>query len=144
MFKQLFGGMAFPGKLQSLKTVEIVWIRDLDPFSPRFKEDAAGARCIRVGNAASREIIDLFARLPDGEQARCHIPTYGFRFLRGEKCVRWVSVCWECNNMHGDWNGKSLSYEFDGAAAVSRELLKRVQLLMDDPRTDRGGEDFPS
>ncbi|HYP98417.1 MAG TPA: hypothetical protein VER96_07070 [Polyangiaceae bacterium] len=112
-----------------IEVADAVEVVDLSGLSPQrvsgYMVAAAieGAPRARVVGEAAAEIVSRWNDLPADGQARCHIPPFGFRFfLRGALLVE-ASVCWQCNNIHGESSGAPFWYEFDGAAAVSRRLL---------------------
>ena len=49
---------------------------------------------------------------------RCHNPPFGLRFYTEDGLQRQCSICWRCNNIHGDFG-----YEFDADHAISQKLL---------------------
>ncbi|MGL6094784.1 MAG: hypothetical protein ACRC7O_03135 [Fimbriiglobus sp.] len=86
-----------------------------------------GGPTIAAEAGAAARIADLWRRLPPGEQARCHIPTYELRFLTGGEVVCSGTVCWDCNNIHGVFGGEPFAYEFDATAPASQALLAEVR-----------------
>lgn len=72
----------------------------------------------RVGNQVAQEIANLFRQLPSGEPARCHTPPFGLRFYTEDGLQRQCSICWECNNIYGDFR-----YDFDADHSISQKLL---------------------
>ena len=81
------------------------------------------AKRARVTGPKAQRIGELFRTLPPGEQARCHIPPFGLVFHRGSEMVGRASICWKCNNIHGDMGADQLVYQFDSTAKIARELL---------------------
>jgi hypothetical protein len=72
----------------------------------------------------AQDIANLFRKLPSGNQARCHNPPFGLRFY-GEDGVRsHCSICWDCNNINGDFE-----YEFDGGSSVAQKLFSLLTKL---------------
>jgi hypothetical protein len=76
----------------------------------------------RIEGQTAREIADLFRQLPPGKSVRCHTPPFGLRFYM-QDVPRQCSLCWECNNIYGDFQ-----YDFDAEHSISKELLNLLIL----------------
>ena len=134
-----------PPSLPPVEAVEVVVLRGLDPLPVREYLAAAGVPRVTVRGAAAARIADLWRRLPPGEQARCHVPPFGLRFVAGGEVVCQASVCWTCNNLYGDAGGDSIHYSFDAGDEVSRALLAELRhateagAAVDSPADRRAG-----
>jgi hypothetical protein len=117
----------FPGSLPEITSAEVVVLSHVDPARGSHMRAAGRAPAFRVEGERAQRLADLWRRLPPGKQSRCHIPAFGFRFFSGRRLVCEASVCWRCDNIHGEWGGESFGYEFDAEAPVSRELLSEAQ-----------------
>jgi hypothetical protein len=78
----------------------------------------------RIEGKAIQEIAHLFRQLPSGDPARCHTPLFGLRFGTEDSLQRQCSICWECNNIYGDFQ-----YDFDAEASISQNLLALLTQL---------------
>ncbi|QOV91912.1 hypothetical protein [Humisphaera borealis] len=112
-----------PTSLPPFDSVEVVDLDgDITTTAARMFGQTPAKR-VRATGAQAQRLGDLFRALPPGEQARCHIPPFGLLFRLGETVVAAVSICWQCNNVHGHGGQVSLYFQFDASAKVSRELL---------------------
>ncbi len=75
-------------------------------------------------------VAELWRLLPPGRQARCHNPGYALKFHAGGLIVCTATVCWECNNIHGEANGEAFVYEFDSQHEVSQTLLAELSRIV--------------
>jgi hypothetical protein len=82
-----------------------------------------------ISDSSAIKIADLFRNLPPGEQARCHLPPFGLRFYIHEILLLECSICWICNNIHIQIDGKKKVYTFDGNHHISQNLLMTLQEL---------------
>lgn len=118
--------------LDGIAAASIVVLGGLHPSGVDHYMEVAvmtGALSIDIPSNDLDRIVRLFCSLPEGEQARCHIPPFGYRFFAGKQLVLEASVCWECNNIYGRRDGKPLHFAFDAKASISRELLQLTQEL---------------
>jgi hypothetical protein len=117
-----------PDSLPEIDSVELVDLEDVEPQSVAgYMSAATTAPSVRVTGNTAQKIAALWRSLPPGEPARCHIPPFGLRFFLREKLLAEASICWECNNVFGGtWDG-DFSFEFDGEAPSSRELLAAIR-----------------
>lgn len=120
--------------LPEIDAVEIVDLEEVEPLNGvDYMSAATRAPSLRVSGNKAQAIAELWRRLPQASQARCHIPPFGLRFFRGQELVAEASLCWECNNvMGGTWDG-AFGFEFDGQAPASRELLVTLQTAVGKP-----------
>lgn len=81
------------------------------------------ARYVTLRGPEAERVAALWRALPVGEQARCHVPSYGLRFFAAGRLVCQASICWQCNNIWADADGRRFRYEFDATHPRSRELL---------------------
>jgi hypothetical protein len=44
-------------------------------------------------------VVALWNQLPDGLQARCHVPGFAIEVLLGAEVVFTAALCWQCNNV---------------------------------------------
>jgi hypothetical protein len=122
-----------PASLPLISTIEVVVLRGLNPSRvSEYMQAAATCPFITVSGAAADRIAELWRCLPQGNQARCHTPPFGLRFYSGEQVICQASVCWECNNIFGDFSGKPLHYEFDAEATPSKQLFAEIQKVVGD------------
>jgi hypothetical protein len=117
-----------PSQLPDIDAVELVDLRTLHLGSVAMSI-VKNAPFVQVKGEAAQQIAHLWRHLPPDEQMRCHNPPFGLRFYMDNKLLVQGSVCWECNNIHAEENGKSLVYEFDAQHPHSQELFAFLQLL---------------
>ena len=72
--------------------------------------------------AQGEEIVGLWRKLPEAEQARCHVPVYGLQFYVGQALLLEASLCWQCNNIHLRTGIKRRYSTFDRDAPASQRL----------------------
>jgi hypothetical protein len=130
-----------PASLPEIDDVDIVDLRGLSPS--RVDEYMALARTShafawRVPHNVGQEIATWFRRLRIGEQARCHIPSYGVRFFADSQLVLEASLCWECNNAFGSIGTSELSFSFDAESPEARALLSLVKRSLPARALSRG------
>ncbi|MEG4397291.1 hypothetical protein [Microcoleus sp. BROC3] len=119
-----------PSQLPDIDAVELVDLKGLQPnLVSGYMEAAKNAPFVRVKGDTAQQIAHLWRHLPPDGQMRCHYPPFGLRFYADNKLLVQGSVCWECNNIHAEENGKNLVYEFDAQHPHSQELLILLQLL---------------
>jgi hypothetical protein len=108
--------------------VEVVDVRGIEPNRvSQFMAYARDRPGVRLNKERAERVVGLYRQLPRGEQARCHKPSYGLRMFREDRIVYQASICWECNNIFGEANGRSFSIEFDCSSSVAQELLLEMQ-----------------
>jgi hypothetical protein len=113
-----------PAALSEIDAVEFVDLYGLDVKRVNlFMTVAADAPSVRVVGAAAQRIAQLFRTLPGDMQNRCHVPPYGLRFFKDGNLICQASICWKCNNIHGQAGEQVLFYEFDAASPNAQELL---------------------
>ncbi len=113
-----------PSSLPRVSRVQIVDLHRIE--ANRVSETmriADDAPTVALEGERAECIASLWRRLPADEQYRCHIPPYGLRFWTDEKLILQASICWECNNIFGDVDGVKFSYQFNGKAPASQQLL---------------------
>lgn len=116
-----------PEGLPAVELVEVVLLRGLAPqHVSDFMREAEHAPRVVVGGRDAQRAAELWRALPPGEQARCHVPSYGLRFFFSGVLVVEASVCWECNNAFGRDPDGEIHFEFDATAPTARELLQTV------------------
>jgi hypothetical protein len=71
-----------------------------------------------VDGELAQQIASLFRQLPPGEPARCHTPPFGLRFYMNGKTQGECSICWDCNNIYGDFR-----YDFHAGHPTSEALF---------------------
>ena len=117
-----------PASLPPITSVEIVALKSIIAIRvSQYMQSACNAPSVSIGGDDAQRIADLWRSLPPGEQARCHIPPYGLRFRDKERVVCEASICWECDNIYGEANGRQFSYEFDASHATSTMLLAELR-----------------
>lgn len=125
-----------PSSLPEIDAVEIVDLRGID--ANRVDEHMANAHAApawRVVRLEAQSIAALWRSLPAGEQMRCHVPPFGFRFIFAGKLVAEASVCWRCNNLFGTVHGRKLFFEFDSSEPPARLLLSEAVRISGIPVT---------
>ncbi|KAF3889242.1 MULTISPECIES: hypothetical protein [Nostocales] len=119
-------------QLPEIDAVEIVNLQDvLSNHINSFMQAAASAPCVRVTDETAQSIARLWRQLPFAEQMRCHAPPYGFRFYKDDNLILQASVCWGCNNIFIDMEGRALVYTFDAEHPYSRTLLSLAKHIME-------------
>src|SRR5947209_5250192 len=93
----------------------------MEAYSP-----STNAPGVTVEGATALRIAQLWRDLPPGEEARCHIPPFGLRFVADGRVVCEGSICWECNNIYGDVGRVPFGYESDAGAVGSQALLEEL------------------
>jgi hypothetical protein len=120
-----------PSSLPAVDAVEVVNLRGVDPNRvDEFMAAAKDAKYVRLVGDKAQRIAAAWRNLPEGEQARCHIPPFGLRFYAGRELILEASICWQCNNIAGKAGAEGVFFEFDGEHAQSRELLAMLKQAM--------------
>jgi hypothetical protein len=126
-----------PSTLPVIDAIEVVSLRGLNPnHVDEYMAVANEARRIRIAGAGAQRIAELWRTLPEGEQARCHLPPFGLKFYAEGILVCQASICWRCNNIFGETGGDRLFFAFEGSAAPSRELLKECEAALGESTTE--------
>lgn len=123
--------------LPPIDAVEIVDLRDLNLEQRDYMRDIDSAPCVRVTGDVAQTIALLWRNLPTGSWMRCHVPRVGFRFWADDTLVAQASVCWYCNNIHGQNNGQETMAAFDGNSTAAQELLTMARQVTGQPFDDR-------
>jgi hypothetical protein len=115
-----------PSSLPAVSVVQVVVLRGchLDEIG----EELAAASGVSLMGGDAQRVSALWRLLPVGDQARCHDPLFGLRFLDGGVVLCQASICWKCNNIYGEANGEEFAYAFDAQASVSQSLLNECRL----------------
>jgi hypothetical protein len=98
---------------QSIAGIFVGQVIEEDP--PAFK---------RIEGEVAQQIASLFRQLPPGEPARCHTPPFGLRFYTSGKAQGGCSICWQCNNILGDFQ-----YDFHAGHPTSEALFSLLKQL---------------
>jgi hypothetical protein len=122
-----------PESLPPIDAVEVVDLCGIGIGPRDFVTRAADAPSTKIRGRKARRVAALWRALPPGNQARCHIPPFGLRFYAKGRILAQASICWRCNNLHGEAGGRDLFYEFDASANVSRELLSLLEYAVGHP-----------
>ena len=70
-------------------------------------------------------VIALWNQLPDGLQARCHVPGFAIEVLLGSEVVFTAALCWKCNNVTmGGRLAKESWRTFDAESDAALRLLR--------------------
>ncbi len=70
-------------------------------------------------------VIALWNQLPDGLQARCHVPGFAIEVLLGPEVVFAAALCWECDNVSmGGRLAKESWRTFDAESEPALRLLR--------------------
>jgi hypothetical protein len=117
-----------PSQLPDIDAVELVDLRTLHLGSVGMSK-VKNAPFVQVKGETAQQIAHLWRHLPPDEQMRCHNPPFGLRFYMDNKLLVQGSVCWNCNNINVEENGKNLLYEFDAQHPHSQKLFALLQLL---------------
>lgn len=105
-----------PEKLSEVSTIDILILGGRGALEGMRILDDAPHKLIE--GQAAQEIANLFRQLPSGNPARCHTPPFGLRFYTVDGLQSQCSICWECNNIYGDFR-----YDFDADHSISQKLL---------------------
>jgi hypothetical protein len=127
---------AIPNMLPEIDEVWVVDLCGLDFGPGDFETRGAAAPAVNVAGVEVQRIAELFRTLPPGEEARCHMPPFGLRFVSAGKIVCEASICWECTNVYGRVEGRDISYGFDGSSAGARELLRILERVIGHPAVE--------
>ena len=120
-----------PASLQPVDGVDVLELRPGDSWPELHGFVRKGVyRGVSVEGEGALRIADLFRKLPEGEQMRCHVPRYGVRFRRGERVLAEFSLCFKCNNAFGYVKDDEASFVFDGQKEPSQSLLAAVKDVM--------------
>lgn len=111
-----------PEKLSKVSTIDILILDGRGALEGMKILDNAPHKLIE--GQAVQEIVNLFRQLPSGNPARCHTPPLGLRFYTVDGLQRQCSICWECNNIYGDFQ-----YDFDAKDSISQDLLALLTQL---------------
>ena len=111
-----------PEKLPEVSTIDILILDGSGAIEGLNILDDAPRK--RIEDHAVQEIANLFRQLPSGNPARCHTPPFGLRFYTEDGLQRQCSICWECNNIYGDFQ-----YDFDAEDSISQNLLALLTQL---------------
>lgn len=120
-----------PSSLPEVSSVEVVALQGVsEKHVGQYMDAADDAPCLRLTGNAAKRLAEVWRLLPPGNQARCHLPRIGIRFLSDVKVVCQASICWECHNIFGDVKGSHFCYEFDADAKPSQTLLAEIRELI--------------
>jgi hypothetical protein len=111
-----------PEKLPEVSTIDILILDGSGAIEGLNILDDAPRK--RIEDQTVQEIANLFRQLPSGNPARCHTPPFGLRFYTEDSLQRQCSICWECNNIYGDFQ-----YDFDAEDSISQNLLALLTQL---------------
>jgi hypothetical protein len=114
-----------PAQLPVVSAVEILILRDIDQYVSL--DDARILKRVPrklLEGQLAQAVADLFRQLPPGEPARCHMPPFGLQFYSEDGNQQICSICWQCNNIYGDFQ-----YNFDSSALVSQQLFALLDRL---------------
>ena len=121
-----------PTQLPEIDAVDVVNLKGVDANrAGEEMRNAVDAPYVQVANEAAQQISNLWRELPEGEQARCHIPPFGLRFYRNGELQIQASLCWECNNIFGDAKGNNFWYAFDAQHETSQNLFTLCKQIFD-------------
>ena len=116
-----------PKLLPAIDEVAIVDLTGLHVGPRDFAKKSANAPSVRVRGNQATEIAELFRSLPSGMPARCHTPPFGIRFYVNDRVVCETSICWQCNNLYGSFDGSEMSYAFDATSKSTTDLLATLE-----------------
>ena len=71
-------------------------------------------------------VIALWNQLPEGMQARCHVPGFAIEVLLGPEVVFTAALCWQCNN--ASMAGRLAKESWRTFDAESGEALRLLRL----------------
>ena len=120
-----------PRQLGRITTVEIISLKGVLLNDRRgYMELAESIAGIPIGGEEAIRLASLFRSLPDGEPYRCHLPSYGLRFLDGSKRICEAAICWTSNNISGRVGTEEFWYNFDAQEEPSKALLCEIKRLV--------------
>jgi hypothetical protein len=93
------------------------------------RSEAVVREVVLIGEDADR-IASLWRALRPAEEARCHTPQFGVRFLLDGEAMAEASLCWECNNAYGYAGTKELHFTFDASAPAAVLLLMQMRHVL--------------
>lgn len=76
---------------------------------------------------SARELLEMVEALPDGDQVRCFVPTYGLRAWDGDTIVGEAAICFRCHNAVTRVGGERGWFRFDVGSAEARRLLEALR-----------------
>ena len=109
-------------KLPEVSTIEILILDGRGALEGMKILDDAPHKLVE--GQVAQDIANLFRQLPSGAPARCHTPPFGLRFYLENGLQVQCSICWECNNIRGDFQ-----YDFDAENSISQRLLTLLSTL---------------
>jgi hypothetical protein len=114
--------------LPPIISVDVVNLRGILPnHVDQYMQNAINAPSVTLHGADAQLIANLWRSMPPGEQSRCHTPPYGVRFRVADRIVCEASICWECENIFGNSEGKDLHYKFNARHQTSIDLFTEFQ-----------------
>ncbi len=117
-----------PASLPPITSVEVVDLGGIVADQvDQYMQCAIDATSVTLRGNDAQRIAELWRLLPRGNQSRCHMPPYGLRFWSGERVVCEASLCWECDNIFGVSEGRSIHYEFDANQPSSKALFAELR-----------------
>ncbi|HEY3964006.1 MAG TPA: hypothetical protein VGM05_05570 [Planctomycetaceae bacterium] len=117
-----------PSSLPSIESVEVVILAGLDANRvDDYMKAAIDAPAFKAIGDQALHIASLWRKLQKGQGARCHVPPFGLRFWAAGAIVCQASICWSCNNIFGDAEGRRFGFEFDAYLPISQDLLTELQ-----------------
>ncbi len=120
-------GTYSPASLPPITSVDVVALQGVTAVVDDYMQNSGDAPSVTLYGDDAQRVADLWRSLPPGEQARCHIPPYGLRFRCGERVICQASICWECDNIFGDAEGRHVHYEFESSHPTSISLLAEMR-----------------
>lgn len=116
-----------PRDLPEVTAVEVVDLRGvLTNRVTEYMRHAHDAPCKRCEDELVARIADAWRALPQGEPIRCHTPPVGLRFYMEMELLAEASICWRCQNIYGDFQGREFGYSFDATSTAARKLFELV------------------
>jgi hypothetical protein len=123
-----------PCGLPDIDGAEVVLLQGIGPSRVSgYMGAAEHAPHVVLSDTDAQLAARLWRNLPGGAQDRCHVPTYGVRFMRAGAPILQASICWECNNAFGSDLLGELHFEFDASAAIAQQLLQLFQAVLPAP-----------
>jgi hypothetical protein len=113
-----------PAQLPEIDEVEIIALYGEWPEHREYMAATTSRPAVCVGGADAQAIASTFRALPQGKQARCHMPPYCVRFYAGGALLFGASICGECDNIYGADVQGALMIEFDARSTGGRRLFK--------------------
>lgn len=119
--------MKLPPSADTAHHVVVIRIEDSDD-SHRWTTIPGETIATLDGDRAT-ELLDLVAKLPNGQLARCFIPGYGIRVHGADEPLFEIAFCFQCDGALVLQPGNSALVGFKAKSRTARALLAQFQAL---------------